>query len=255
MSRILLLTASLLFTTGVGLCQIDYSLAAAEQALRSEDYKQATVIFDSLETEQQLASPDFYLALGNARFETGRTGEAILAYERGLRLSPANPDLINNLRYVREEAGLTTAEVPDFFLLRWWRVAAALVGTTVAFAVSLLLWWLAVGGVFWWYLRRREMEEKRRFALLPLAFTGVLLAALFFALAQSRYNHLHRDDEAILVAPTATLRVSPTESASVEAELAAGHKLVITDRLNRYVKVQLADGRQGYLLLSEVATI
>ncbi|MBB4078415.1 tetratricopeptide (TPR) repeat protein [Lewinella aquimaris] len=237
----------LLLATSLCGAQDTYTLASAQQELEAADYLHAVEILDSIE-RTGVVSADFYHALGNARFESGQIGPAILAYERGLRLRPGNKDLLNNLRYVREEAGLTLPDIPDFFLLRWWKVAGAAMGTTTAYALSLVFWWLAVAGTVWWYLRRRQMEEKRRFALLPLSVIGMVLAATFFLLGRSRYAYLHATEEAVLTAPAATLRVSPTAAGSVEAELEAGHKVRIVDEVNRFVKVQLVDGRQGYLL-------
>lgn len=234
--------------------QTDYTLQAAQEELSSSDYTHAADILDSLENSI-VPTANFYLALGNARFESGRTGEAILAYERGLKLKPGNGNLINNLRYVREEAGLPPVAGSDFALLRWWRMLGAALGTTLAYTISLILWWLAVSGVLYWYLRRKRMSEKRRFALLPLSVGIGVLSLLFFALGWTRHDYLHRSDTAILLTPMATLRVAPTSEASAEADLPSGHKVTITDRVNRYVKVRLSDGRQGYLLREEVEII
>ncbi|WP_116124885.1 SH3 domain-containing protein [Lewinella sp. IMCC34183] len=243
----------LLFLSSLSLqAQDDLSLAGAEERMRAGDYVRAAAILDSL--EGGAVSPEFFLALGNARFETGEPGRAILAYERGLRLRPGDRDLKNNLRYVRESAGITTPELPDFFLLQLWRRVGAWLGTDVAYALSLLCWWLAVGGVVWWFLRRQQMEEKRRFALLPGAGVCAVLCLTLFLLAGSRSAFLQSTDEAVLV-EDASLRVAPAEEGSVEAELLQGHKLRITDRVNRYLKVQLPDGRQGYVTRSEIEII
>ena len=231
-----------------------YTLATAERELAEGDFAFAAQLLDSVERKEGL-TPAGYLALGNARFESGQVGEAILAYERGLRLRPDQQTLMNNLRFVQEEAGLTAPTLPGFFLLRWWRVAGAAIGSTTAYILAMICWWLAVAGGLYWYLRRRTMAEKRRFVLLPLAIFLIVLAVLFYTLGQSRYTYLHRTDEAVLLTPTASLRVSPTEAASIEAELTAGNKLTITDRVGKYVKVILADGQQGYLLLGELAVI
>ncbi|WP_116105009.1 hypothetical protein [Lewinella sp. IMCC34191] len=248
-----LLTLLLLFLPGVLPGQIDYSLISAEQAIGSEDYRLASQILDSLE-ERGSVGPNFYLAQGNAHFEAGNPGRSILAYERGLRLQPANADLINNLAFVRQSAGIATPAVSEFFLIRAWRGAGALLGSTTTFILALISWWLAVAGLVWWYLRREGMEEKRRFALLPGALLCALLAILFYGLGQSRVHSLERSDEAILL-QTATLRVSPTADGSVEAELTEGVKLYITDQVNSYVKVQLGDGRTGYLLTEDIGII
>ncbi|MGB3799622.1 MAG: hypothetical protein WA952_07370 [Lewinella sp.] len=233
--------------------QVDYSLSAASEAMTGEDYRLASQILDSLEANGDV-DPNFYLAQGNAHFEAGRPGRAILAYERGLRLQPGNKDLDNNLGFVRQAAGLTTPAIPEFFLIRTWRGAGALLGSTTAFVLAIICWWLAVAGLVYWYLRRERMEEKRRFALLPGALVCALLAILFYGLAQSRVSSLERSDEAILL-NAATLRVSPTADGSVEAQLTEGVKLYITDRVNAYVKVQLGDGRTGYLTTDDIGTI
>lgn len=250
MTRVLF--ALLLFTLPLA-AQDTYDLASADEAMLAGDYPRAVRVLDSLERDGRV-SPEFYLALGNARFELGRPGPAILAYERGLRLRPGNKDLRNNLRFVREEAGITTPELPDFFLLRWWRLLGALLGTPVAYGISMLFWWLAVAGFVWWFLRRGQMEEKRRFALLPGALACALLCGAFYALGSTRHTYLTADNEAVLISD-ATLRVAPTEEGSVEADLPQGYKLRITDRVNRFVKVSLPDGRQGYVTVGELEVI
>ncbi len=254
MLRCVFLLSLFLVCIGSGFGQAGVDLATAQRELADGDFAHAADLMDSLETRGEV-NADFYLSLGNARFESGAPGRAILAYERGLRLRPGNKDLANNLRFVREQTGLGVAAVPDFFLLRWWRIAGAALGTTFSYVLSLLFWWIAVAGCVWWILRRAGMEEKQRFTLLPAAAVAVCVAAAFFVLGQSRYTYLHQADEAVLVAPAATLRVSPTQAGSVEAELEQGYKLRIIDEVNGYVKVQLADGRQGYLLRSEIEVI
>ncbi len=243
----------LLCTAGALSAQDDYTLEAASTELRSGDRVRAAEILDSLEGNG-LVSPEFYLALGNARFETGQFGSAILAYERGLRLRPGNADLRNNLEYVRQEAGITAPELPEFFLIRTWHLAGAWLGTDLCYLLGIACWWLAVAGAGWWYLRRHRMAEKQRFALLPLAALFAVLCGVFFLLGESRYDLLHATDQAILTTD-AVLRVAPTEEGSVEAELTEGYKLQITDRVNRFVKVQLPDGRQGYVNRAEIEVI
>ena len=212
------------------------------------------VALDSLDRVGRLDAAG-YLLQGNTYFEQGAIGRAVLAYERGLRLRPANRALRNNLRYVRQEAGLPEATASGFFLLRWWRIAGAALGASLAYSLALVLWWLALAVFFWWYLRRRTMTEQRRFVLLPAATVLLILALVSYALAESRVGVLNQTDEAVLVAPIADLRVSPTEDATVEATLQGGLRFRVTDRVGDFVKVVLADGRQGYLTTAEIVLI
>lgn len=223
------------------------------EAAAGEDAAKIAAIADSLEATG-LVSPELFLRQGNAHFAAGRTGRAVLAYERGLRLQPGHPDLQNNLAFVREQARIEDAAVGQFFLVDFWNQAGATVGTTLAYTLCVLFWWLAVAGALWWYLRRARMDERQRFALLPVAALCAVIALLFFALGRSRTAYLNRTDEGILL-EAATLRVAPTAGGSVEAQLPEGVRLYITDRVDRYVKIQLADGRSGYLEAVSVGVI
>lgn len=200
-------------------------------------------------------SPEAYLQLGNALFEGGAEGRAILAYERGLRLAPGDDALQNNLRYVRGELGIDRPRIQEFFGVRWWRSFAAFVGVSTARWIALFCWVLAIAGATLWYLRRESMTETRRFALLPVSGLLLALALFFYFLASSRLASLDYDREAILVADQTTLRVAPGADATVEQELGEGLKVEILDRFDDYVKVSLLSGRQGWVLAAHLAVI
>ncbi|MEM9930955.1 MAG: tetratricopeptide repeat protein [Bacteroidota bacterium] len=241
-----------LLTTGLSAQQS--KLAAAQDALAGGDATTQITTLDSLLTTDK-ARPALYQALGNAHYERGDYGRAILNYERGLRLKPGNTALKNNLQYVREEAGITRAELPDFFLLRGWRAVGAALGAGTLFWLAMLFWWLAVAGAVVWFLRRGTMEEKKRFALLPSAFLFLIVAGLCFALGNSRNQFLEHEQEAILIAKSTDLRVAPGPQATLEETLNAGLKLRILDVRDGYVKVSLEDGKQGYVLEEAVERI
>lgn len=244
MPRIFFSLFLFLFSTGL-LAQAS-QLETAREVLKGEDYKAQITALDSLQATGK-KSPALFQALGNAHFERGDFGRAILNYERGLRLQPRNTELVNNLKYVRAEAGINRTELPDFFLLRGWRAVGAALGASTFFWLAMIFWWLAVAGAVIWFLRRKGMEEKKRFALLPLAVLSLLFAFLCFAIGNSRNSFLANDQEAILVAKSVDLRVAPGPQATLEKTLNAGLKLRILDVRDGYVKVSLEDGKQGYL--------
>jgi hypothetical protein len=49
-----------------------------------------------------------YCNLGNGYYKTGKTGLAVLNYEKGLQISPLDGDIINNEALVNRQAGLPT---------------------------------------------------------------------------------------------------------------------------------------------------
>jgi hypothetical protein len=241
-----ILIVCLLFFSTICLSAQSPELSAAREALGSDDARTQSAALDSLAKTGKV-SPDLYQALGNAHFQRSDFGLAILNYERGLRLKPGHDGLTNNLKYVRAEAGITRQELPDFFLARWWRGIGAALGASTLFWLAMLFWCLAVAGAIIWFLQRKGMDEKKRFALLPGAVISLILAILFLSIGNSRNAFLDNDQEAILVAKTADLRVAPGANATLEKSLTAGLKLRVLDEYDGFIKVSLADGKQGWL--------
>lgn len=248
-----ILTFCLLFLT-ISVSAQSAELSAAREALGGDDARVQIAALDSLAKTGKV-SPDLYQALGNAYFRRADYGQAILSYERGLRLKPGHKELTNNLKYVRAEAGITRQTLPDFFLARWWRAIGATVGAKTLFWLAMAFWWLAVAGTVIWFLRRKEMDEKKRFALLPGAVISLVLAILFFSIGNSRNAFLDNDREAILIAETADLRVAPGANATLEQSLSAGLKLRVLDEYDGFIKVSLEDGKQGWLPMGAVERI
>ncbi|TXF87051.1 hypothetical protein FUA23_18830 [Neolewinella aurantiaca] len=248
-----LITLVFLFFTLTLVAQAD-KLTDAREALKSEDARAQIAALDSL-VATGTASAELYQALGNAHFNNGDYGLAILNYERGLRLKPGSKELKNNLKYVRGEAGINRLELPDFFLARWWRSVGAALGAGTLFWLAMGFWWLAVAGAVLWFLRRKEMDEKRRFALLPGAVICLVVAAIFFSMGNSRNAWLENDREAVLTAKIADLRVAPGPEATLEKALSQGLKLRLLDEFDGYVKVALDDGKQGWLPAEAVEKI
>ncbi|OAV42886.1 tetratricopeptide repeat protein [Lewinella sp. 4G2] len=242
--RYLVVVAVLLF--GYTVVGQSNALVEAREALTSGNPSEKISLLDSL-TKTNTLSPTLYQALGNAHHDRGEYGKAILAYERGLRLQPANKDLANNLKYVRGEAGIDRPIIKEFFGVRWWRSFGAWVGVAAAKWIALLCWSLAVAGAALWYLRREQMAETRRFALLPASGVLLALAFVFYVLGSSRAAYLGNDRDAILTARSAELRVAPGPDATLEETLTEGLKVRILDEFESYVKVSLENGRQGWL--------
>lgn len=215
----------------------------------------AAALYDSLRL-QGLSSADMYLAQGNTYLAANDNGRAILAYERGLRLKPGHKALTNNLRFAETKLETVLVDLPGFFLQRWWKWLGSRLGVTTSYVLAIVLWWLAVGAFGLWFFKRAKLSDKRRFLLLPAATLALLLAVMFFSLSNSRLAELNRKDEAVLVSPSAPLRVAPGPEATLEQTLTAGQRLrIVDDFQQKYYKVVLRDGKQGWLSKNDLEII
>ena len=73
----------------------------ADSAYQAEDYALAAQFYNQATTDDGTSS-DLYYNLGNTYYRLGKNAQAILAYERALRLDPSNADARANLDYVNE---------------------------------------------------------------------------------------------------------------------------------------------------------
>ncbi len=81
--------------------------------------------------------------LGNSYYREGKIGFAILYYEKALKLSPGDDDVIHNLAIANAKTVDKIDTLPKFFLFQWWesflRLFSVVGWSHVAFTLYLLL--------------------------------------------------------------------------------------------------------------------
>ena len=183
--------------------------------------------------------------LGNACFKSERLGEAVLWFERALRLSPRDEDVLANLRFARrvkrdqdpegEASGvfgvylwptlnelfaLTSVGLFGFFLLACWRLWKQPGGLAQAGIVVFSLWVLGTG-----------------------TFTGMRLS-----------RHLTRTEAVVLVAE-GTARSGPEAAQTEVFVVHEGTKVIVERSEGGWFLVRLANGLGGWLPAEVLAVI
>lgn len=194
------------------------------------------------------SSSALLLNLGNASARAGRTGEAILAWERALVLDPGNAEVSANLRALRRRANLP--EAPDD---AWSRLVArfgadgwARIGSGAWVAGCVLLLASALAGD-----RLSGRPTLRRFIrlALPAALGIVALAALA---ERSALTDLERT---VVLGDGGGLRSAPFASAPQGQAVVAG-EIVVPERSHEgWVLVTTAAGKSGWLEPSRTGRI
>ncbi len=75
----------------------DSLFSEANKIYQENNYEQANTIYKSILNEGYFSN-ELYLNLGNSYFKMDSIPQAILYYEKGLKISPADDDLTHNLR-------------------------------------------------------------------------------------------------------------------------------------------------------------
>lgn len=194
-------------------------IAAYEQ----KNFAQAAEYFAAAVTNQPSAAA--WQNLGNAEWENGRTAQAILAWERALRLNPGAQAASNNLKFARERAQLEAPDltwceiVAGWLPANWWAVLAV---TSLWFAVAMLL----LPGILRW--RKSSTPQ----ALVALGL-GVFLLTL-----PANYGVITRARLGVALANETDLRFTPTAEGEAVTRLAAGEPGRVLRERGRYLFIE-----------------
>lgn len=230
----------LVFTGTVGSTS---TFETANALYRDKNYAKAALLYDSLAAEKGAGSVLFFNA-GNAHFKHGDIARAILNYERARRLAPADEDILFNLKIAYANTVDKIEPIPLLFYERWWQGFLTLVSPGVWSVLAVVWIWLAAAAGLL-YLFAGTVARKRNAFLLALT---LLCVSLFtYRIAASAEQLIHGDTEAVVMEPSTYVRSSPDAASTNLFMLHEGTKVDITERINGWCRIRIANGNVGWV--------
>lgn len=259
--RRLLILLSLLIVATCGWSQSAEERAqTAFQQLDAQRYPLAISTYEQLLNEGY-SSSELHYNLGLAYYRTEKLGPAILQMEKAKKLAPYDKEIRKNLDLLRNEQEDGLLPIPTFFLYDWWhRVAArlqpdtwgvlAIFFTFIGAAILMnWLWFRNGAGTPTWYPTKRAAQLPFYGAML------ILLAILFIFFANSRTKALARTDQAVILFKKAEVRIAPGTDTEIDFEVHEGLRVRLLDNFEGWRKIELVDGRTGWVQDAEVGVI
>ena len=200
-----------------------------------------------------LESADLYCNIGDCYFKGDDVPHAILFYERALKLDPSCSDAWYNLGIASSRIQDRIDAVPEFILVQWWRKLCYVIDSDNWAIVALVFFALALAMLLLFLLGRTAAERKGGF-FTSIACVLLMAIALWFSLWQ-RSDYL-KADTAIVMRPVSSVKSAPSAESSTDLfVLHEGTKITILDEVGQWWNVSLADGRQGWMLSSDMEVI
>ena len=239
-----LLTA-ILFST---LTFAQTSFDDANAAYADGRYDEAAALYQTMIDEQPDAA--LYYNLGNAEFKQGELAQAILNYERALRLRPNYKDAQYNLAFAQSKITDNITE-QDFFLSAWARAVRNSMHEHTWLVLSISMFILALAGILLFLLGHEPWLRKT-------AFHIAWVALLFSLIAGLNAGSLHRRDtlrsEAIITQGVVNAKSSPDRSGTDLFTVHEGTKVTIRETLGEWSNIRVGNN-EGWVRTANLERI
>ena len=236
--------------SGAAAGPVEERFEAANRAYEEGDFSGAELEYRAI-LEYGLRAPEVYYNLGNAVFRQGRLGQAILNYERALRLAPADEDVLFNLEYARERL-VDREEATRHWIADAYAGWIRLVGPDRDAWLLLWIYLPAMAAVCAW-IAVRDLRLRRL-----ARFTGLVLLVFLVpagGLLLVRVSIESSDRGAIVMDEKVEGRSGPDEGHATLFTIHEGLKVQVRNESGEWVQVLLPNGLNGWLPRSSVERI
>lgn len=226
-------------------------LKQGNAAYAKNDFKAAAKAYQQV-LDAGYESVAVYFNLGNANYKLAEMPEAILNYEKALKLSPGDADIQQNLQLANLKITDRIAAVPVFFLTKWWRgfIYLLSLSTLSVLTVSCFITGFAL---IITYLFLIAVWPKK------LAFYGGItvlsLGLLFMLMAGIQSHYLNSDQQGIVFASTLDIKSGPDAQQKTLFVIHEGTKVTIQEQEGEWIKILLSNGNGGWMRLSDIKKI
>jgi tetratricopeptide (TPR) repeat protein len=224
---------------------------AGNQAYSSGNYTEAVSQYESV-IRSGFESAGLYFNLGNAYFKQNKIPEAILYYEKAAKLDPTDENIKFNLALANSKIIDKMEPLPEFFLRTWYKSAMHIFSSDQWAGIGLAGFILSLIAIAFFIISSSVFIRKFAFWSLILLLSA---ASLSFIFSTAEYRDYSRHNSAIIFTPTVTVKSSPNDSSVDLFVIHEGTKVYITDFVEGWSEVKLANGSVGWVKTDTFRTI
>ena len=214
--------------------------AEANQAYSEQAFEEALKGYTELISEGWTSAALFYNT-GNTYFRLNQIGKAILYYEKALKLTPNDPDILANLRLAESQRIDEFDVMPTPVLKRIYRTLLEVFSPTAWFGIALLL--ILLGSLALTLFLLSKSKSTLRFAIY-LASGG--LGLLFLTAGYFSLNEIKTNTYGVLTVPNTYVQSEPNGGEDLFI-IHEGTKAKIEEEFSGWVKARFPDGKTGWL--------
>lgn len=226
--------------------------ADANQHYADGQYDQAIQLY--LQCPQ---SSEVYYNLGNAYFKQGELAQAILSYERCLRINPRHKDAQFNLEFARTQIIDNIEDNQAFFISSWMKIVRNSLHEGVWHWISIVAFVIMLVSLLLFALNL-SISELHQTAIRKMFFHLSWIMFLLTIIGGLNASSLHKRDtirsEAIITQGVLNAKSSPDQSGTDLFTLHEGTKVEIIETLTNWANIRVGNN-QGWVQINHLERI
>ena len=230
-----------LFTllAGINLSANEPLLDSAESSYSASNFETAIQHYQSI-LKKGLSSPDIHYNLGNCYFRSGELGNAILYYEKALKIDPSHENSAFNLTLAKTKRIDKFDEVPQFsfdvVLIGLNKYIshnyASILGSTLIVFAALC------------YIYAKKIKIKK---LIYLARIVVTIGFLITFIAWKQQSAVNDYKAGIVVVKSSNIFSEPNPNSTLLFEIHEGTKIEILSASGNWLNIKAPNNSVGYI--------
>jgi len=243
-----LLILGMLLVSVLGVAQNEALFEQGKENYKNAKFSEAITHWKKiLDNGQQ--SAELYFNLGNANYKLNNIGPSIYYYEKALQLQPNDDDIKTNLAFA-ENARIDVIEpLPKTVFSRWYQTVSG-VFTYNGWAIVSVIGVVLFVGLFLLYWFSISETKKRVYFSTSILSIVICIAALVMAF--QTYMDFNQDQPAIIFSESTEVKSEPNMGSETAFELHEGTKVQIIGSDQNWVRIALADGKDGWMPISDL---
>lgn len=206
-----------------------------------KNYDSAKTLYLNLYNDRMI-SKELFLNLGNSFFKLNSLPDAILYYEKGLKIAPGDKDLTHNLQFcntlLKDKNSIKKSILINELILSFLGKSP----NYWAYSSILMMFILCLLFLFYWITHER-FWKKLFFYSTTVTFLILCITIALSAISKSKVSD---SKYGIIYSPITKVMVEPSESSSTTYQLHEGSKAKITSENENWYEISFNE-RKGWV--------
>lgn len=190
-----------------------------------------------------------YYNLGNCYYKLNQIAPSIYYYEKALLLKPNDREIKNNLAYAQNMTLDAFQPIPETSLSKLYKNITGLLSFDQwSYLAVFFVFLFVLAYILFFYFR---YSTHKRIAFIA-SITSLFIAVFCLILALVQFRNFEAEMPAIVFSEELIVKSEPNNRSSQAFLLHEGTKVYVLDELDDWKKIELKDGKTGWVLSNEI---